>query len=226
MKYILLFLNSLITLNFSIVAQLIVPNGDFELFNQTKANREISINNLLYWNITPVDRNTPDYVNIKENAKVITDLYGKQDPKSGNGYVGLRIYPYAECIKTPLNKTLEKDKEYIISMYVSFAEASLYAISKFPIFLYDSSFSAAGYELVEPIILEKENKKSIIDTEKWVKLSVKYTAKGNENYINIGHYTTVFYEQQLDKQKRKKSSYSIKESYYYIDLIEIKEVSG
>ena len=231
-------LNSLFT-----SAQNLVVNGDFELYDSCPQLIG-SVNGFLQSAYNPHLEATTDYYNSCDiqpdpcidfgHVGIPLNSAGYQYAQSGNAYIGLIVYGFAETsreyIVIPLVSTLEKDSIYTISFGVSKPE--IFGIATDAIMV---AFSNSALP-IEPIgfgVLPLEGIKMadvpIHDYENWTQLTKQYKAKGNENYIVIGNFlsddettleessflpwvcsSTVYYGNEFD-------------SYYYIDNVSVEK---
>jgi len=146
---------------------------------------------------------------------------GSQEAFSGDSYAGIIAYDqsgsgkYTEYIQTRLENPLTKGKTYAISFMVSLADKSGFAISGLGAYISKEAVSASTKSFIsaKPQIISNE---VINNTKDWVKISGKYTATGNENYITFGAFNSVGKTAAANTP----SGINSTRAYYYIDGIQ------
>jgi OOP family OmpA-OmpF porin len=165
-------------------------------------------------------------VNVPEN------LMGYQHAHSGTCYGGLFAFShghYREYLQTHLSATLEKDKYYLLTMYVSLADYSRATVDQLGVcFLsktvyYDNSNVITD---LRPVYIKIENEVGR-DTTKWHQLNVVYKSSGGECVLLIGsfdinniHRTKVKAPKNVSSRINQRSE---RDSYYFIDDVSLIE---
>lgn len=158
---------------------------------------------------------------------VPTNGLGCQEPKSGAGYAGLYFYypeiqgvEYREYLAAPLSEPLVSGETYLVRLYMSLAEMSLYAVHAIQVLFTPDAISEPSTQGVlnyAPQLSHTEGA-FITDRDNWVELSWEYAADGTEQYMYIGNFqsnaeidTLYALPDNLDPEDH----YSV--SYYYVD---------
>ncbi len=165
-------------------------------------------------------------VNVPKNSM------GVQEANSGKCYAGVFAVShgyYREYLQTSLTSSLQKNKEYVLTMYVSLSDYSPLAIDKIGVcFLNNKVKFEHSEEITElrPTYIPIEDEVGM-DVEEWHEISVHYKAKGGENTLIIGSFAikrlwktgnTVPPEISSPIYKRIQ-----RDAYYYFDDISIHE---
>ena len=142
-------------------------------------------------------KGTSDYLNSCSNFNSNVEVpgnscFGKQSPRSGNGYVGLFCFAtsnYREYIQGNMQTPLVLGKRYVISYYVNLAEVSKVAINKLGIYfstaqVVENTTSNLLFtpQLVSPTSLFFSDKKE------WVNVSHIFTADQAHQFFTIGNF--------------------------------------
>ncbi|RSK41597.1 OmpA family protein [Mangrovimonas spongiae] len=216
-----------------LLSQNLVKNPSFEEFkNCPESIGYFSFDEdrgVRYW-LRPTG-GTPDYFNKCSKTVGYTNFNGQQNPRTGKGYAGFYGFThdnYREYIQGTLSQTLEKDKTYQISFYVSLSEQSNRAIRHFGVYFLDRKMSNINYDRVinahkvaaradnvafAPIF----NKNYLNNKTQWVQIQCSYKAKGFETYFLIGNFESNF-KSDVEKIERNKFKPM---AYYYIDDVAI-----
>lgn len=125
---------------------------------------------------------------------------GYEIPHSGQGYIG--IPTFGELTNTPdsrkfatgkLNQTLQANKTYRFSLYVSLSDSLIYSCNNLSIYFSDTipTFSVYDsykiqYNLTHPINVNFHQNMS--NKVGWTKLDTTFIASGNERYLTIGNF--------------------------------------
>jgi len=212
----------------NIIAQNLVLNSSFEVFKKCPKNKGLFHKNVTNW--TCSNYGSTDYFNACSDALGYYNYVGNQKPKTGDGYAGIYTYApgsYREYMQTKLVKKLIRGTNYTITFYVSLADCSSHAINNFLVLFTDSKLNNKSSSFIHRKHLDKDKIKydflAIMDstfytnTQKWIKISGTYTAKGFENYISIGNF-------DVNKKIEIKEVWSTAErqfAYYYIDDVSV-----
>ena len=208
----------------SAISQNIVLNPSFEEYFDCPRGFSYFHRNVKNWSIP--NNGTTDYYNSCSETMGFENFFGIQNPRTGNGFSGMYVYfngNYREYIQGRLSKTLERNKSYEISFFVSLAEASSHAIKDFQIVFMPTNRIRLTNKYIDLKEVSKHSKvdntanferKGFIDDQiNWVKLSTQYIASGFENYFIIGNFdkNSTLKKLKVGPKKGKPSS------YYYID---------
>jgi OOP family OmpA-OmpF porin len=135
-------------------------------------------------------------------AGVPYNFNGHQVSKFGKNYAGCYFYAkgnYREYIQGSFKSFLKKGAKYNVSLYISLAEKSNFAMKKIDFLLTKNIISNAIWTELSPSHLKNKitkdlsinsvkSKKEYNDTKNWVLVSKVITAKGGENFITIGNF--------------------------------------
>ena len=156
-----------------------------------------------------------------------TEKWNLPKPKNGEAYVGIRIYPdYREFIQIKLAQKLEAGKKYDFEMWVSWSDHSNYYAKELGASIYPKkpSYTSDYYIFTNPPQINSTNPKGIVqkDSSVWIPIRGVYRAKGGEQYLSIGNFSTDHFKSRL----RKKNWWGLKfwhhEAYYFIDAVSLK----
>ena len=181
---------------------------------------------------TPNFASTDYFNNCSETIGYI-NYNGRQKARTGEGYAGIYVLSdqnYREYIQGKLVKSLEKNKKYEVTFYISLADESSYAIKDIDILFSEEklkvNFNSSNIEkVINPKKITKKsfelysNSETVFfaDKKNWIKLSFQFTSKGYENYFSIGN----FKKNSKTKKHKMLSQSPYYFSYYYIDDISI-----
>lgn len=140
------------------------------------------------------------------NFDIPINMAGHQEPFKGNAYAGFVLYfdsiTYAEYIQGEMRKPLEKDMDYVITFYLSWAEFSDYYCDRIG-YLFNSEkiiieprkgrrIKRNNDKLYSNDMLStsngfvKLNDETKTDRMSWHKVQFIYRAKGGEKYLILG----------------------------------------
>ncbi len=181
-------------------AQNLVPNPSFEEYSQCPHNMG-QIQSATPWFMPYYWVLSSEYYNMCDSTTGgVFPIYLSQKPRTGNGLAGIVFYTsptatqeYREYIEVLLNKPLDSNKTYCISYYVSLFGYSTYAIDALcACFTTDSLLNQDPNIMLLPCPNMTCNTVGNIikDTLNWVKISMYYTAQGDESFITIGNFKT------------------------------------
>lgn len=188
---------------FSLVcnAQNLVQNGSLENYKHCPKFISNLNRNVTYF--SSPNFATPDYFNACSKNLGFKNHVGHQNPKHGKGYAGFYAYVtqnqnYKEYIQVNIGETLVKNQVYQLSFYLSLSDQSTHAIKNLAILLLSSELSVPDDEIITSKKINRFNIQHIQHTinnttfynnkEQWTKVSLKFTAKGFENYFIIGNF--------------------------------------
>lgn len=175
-----------------------------------------------------------DYFHSCSNIMSINhNFIGRQEAFEGNAYAGFYAYgpgDYREYIAGELDQKFTKGKSYKLSFRISLADKSEFAIRELGVLFLHKMLDLRTkrnipYDLMNRNGLNNyvglDNTKFYKDKDNWTEVAGEYVADGTEQYIIIGNFKSNF------ETKRKKVASNLKKaSYYYIDMVSIKEADN
>lgn len=211
----------------------LVPNGSFESLEK-KPKRLGKIENASSW-VSPTGVRADLFVSTKiPEISVPLNIYGKEDAKDGQNYVGFTAYSYGDkmprsYVMSKLNAPLKKGQKYCVKFYISLSEASKYASNNVAALIAkkipgtDSKVSL----IEEPSLMHFENEYQTFTARyNWTEVCGVYEAKGGEKYIAIGNFNSneeTRYERMKKDPKVKDVKVSqIVAAYYYLDNVSLR----
>lgn len=130
-------------------------------------------------------------------ASMPTNYAGFQYPRTGNKYIGLRSEtpiinnngvlsnnPYHEYIQIELSDSLEADKSYQVTFYISLSDNSLLQNNSIGAMLSQEDEFNFGVIAINPDINPGD---SLINSEDWTEVTGNYIAQGGEKFLSIGN---------------------------------------
>ena len=202
----------------SLQGQNLVRNGDFEISGRIFPFSLRTLGGLSVWSSPGIGS---------------TDFYKRDSRKveapSGKRYVGMGFFcPIYEeqyrqeylCGK--LKQRLVKGKEYCLSFYIRRSKGKGYQYRPDSIDLYFSKrrLRATAREYIKLDSFESVAiRNGQVNDLEWLKVSMIYKAKGDEQFISIGKFTRRYSFERIDDRP---SPYCAG-AYYYIDKVELVE---
>jgi len=204
----------------------LIPNPSFEETNAAVKKLKHEMRNfgvLADWKTltNSPDAHHPVVQEVKFDHKAPNFLkqFGSQEPRTGDGKVGLYITSNntKESIVTKLETPLKAGKYYYFHMYVSLGEG---AVTNSCTSSIGSYFTARVPRITETSTykLHIESSEMICDTNEWTKVCGVYKAKGTEKYISLGYFS------DSPNGKSLRSGGTFSDAYYYIDDVELREM--
>lgn len=182
-------------INFTYKAQQnLVPNGSFEEYDSCP-NFLDELYKCKYWR-NPSVFSSPDYFNsceINNTLSVPKNIFGYQNSFNGNAYAGIVLHGgtdfknYREYLIVRLTKTLTKDKSYNFSLNLSLADSAHFGTSDIEFGFYNDTIGI-DKNILTPNYIIHPNDDILTDKINWHKITVDFTAMGNENYLVIGNF--------------------------------------
>ena len=161
---------------------------------------------------------------------------GSQLPRTGRRFAGIITYygnayivepPYREYIQIGLETPLEPGEHYCVEMFVSLAEAPMYAANNLGMLFHETKiernswrvpYSDRGFPLpYTPHIVEEA---IITDSVNWVRVSDIFIADAPYQYLTIGNFSND--RETSSIQSRSSSVY--KYAYYFIDDVSVEKI--
>ena len=174
--------------------QNLVPNGSFEDLDDCPDDLG-QLERAKGWHNPSLA--SPDIFNICDDSAVGVpqNWQGTQPPQDGNGYAGIisktgNNQNYREYLQIQLKSKLEQGKSYYFEMYVSKGDVNIMLDKKLSILFTDSLTFQPNSEFIDAIPQIVTNT-YFVDKDGWTKFSTVYVAKGFENVITIGNFTTI-----------------------------------
>ncbi|RZJ70816.1 OmpA family protein [Flavobacterium sp.] len=166
----------------------------------------------------------------KGEALVPKNVFGFQEAKSGANYAGIYAYVSVgarEYIQGKLEHSLEADKIYKISFWVSLSEISDYAVDGFGFLFSENEIKLKSGGVLSPSEVKKANPGFVqivavgngaflSDKSNWTLVEATFKASGRERFFSIGNFRT-----NTETTKKLIQKQTDLTSYYYIDLVEI-----
>jgi gliding motility-associated-like protein len=175
-----------------------------------------------------------DYFNACSSGTIVgvpSNAGGYQNPRTGNAYLGFSLYgtiwfglEYKEYLGSGLKQTLNSNKNYCITYYVSLAEFSRYACDKIGVVF--SKDSILNMSSSQPLVLTPDFECTTIinDTLNWVQIQGTYLANGIERFITMGNFRTDANTNAIQVKPLNLPPNGIC-AYYYIDDISVIEIN-
>ncbi|MCB9360425.1 MAG: OmpA family protein [Flavobacteriales bacterium] len=210
-------------------AQNLVNDGSFEEYKRCPQNivQDIKKFSLVYWNIPT--KGTTDYFSSCSHKEGVSSVpnnqYGKQEARTGNGYVAIGYVgdKYGEYIESELTNFLIKDEEYYIEYWVSLADYSMYKLNSIGAYFSKERIRTSSSEILDLKADIEVRSNELCESKKWIKISSKYKARGGEKYIIIGGFISS--EKFMTKTDRKEYPKE-KAAYYYVDDVLVQKVKS
>jgi outer membrane protein OmpA-like peptidoglycan-associated protein len=218
-----------------LISQNLVRNPSFENTKRCADSISLFKTYVKHWS-TPT-LGTADVFNpcTERKVGVPNNFNGHQVSKFGKKYAGSYFYArgnYREYIQGSFKSPLKKGAKYKVSLYISLAEKSYFAMKTITFLLTKNSFSTAIWTELSPKQLENQttnsfsrnsinSEKAFKEKENWVLISKVITAKGGESFITIGNF-----QKNSSTKKEIISKEKNKISYYYIDMVSIELIGN
>lgn len=219
------------TCTFAQDAENLVSNGGFESIEK-KPKKLGSIESAMGW-VSPTGVRADLFSDDKiADIAVPENIYGKEDPKEGENYVGIVAYSSGgkiprSYIMSKLNVPLKKGMKYCVKFHVSLAEGSKYACNNLGAVFSNKPFGTDGKVPIieEPDVVHFKNETpgfGFTARYGWTEVCAMFEAEGGEKYISIGNFVNdgETAPQTMKKDKESKAAL-IAAAYYYIDDISV-----
>jgi len=214
------------------LAQNLVPNPGFEEFTQCPITfstdpKHFGPND---WN-SPT-QGTPDYFNkcAVGDMDVPRNWAGVSFAHSGVGYAGIYAWStaknnYREFIQCKLKAPLKSEAFYNLQFYFRLSSYSVYAIDRIGLALLETAVKVDHDSLLQiNPILTKINKIETL-TNEWYQASAKFQAKGGEQFLLIGNFSSNNATESMKIEYREGKSLMLASSaYYYVDDVSVSPV--
>lgn len=210
-------------------AQNLVPNPGFEEFHQCPRHLGNAAGDLLTWD-TPTQGSTDFFHACSQTMGAPDNFNGRQGTLEGEGYAGFYAYApedYREYLQVPLRQTLEKDRAYTVSFYVSLSERSDYAVGNLGVLFAREPLRARTKKNLSKKIwyaqtgnqyhyLESQQSGYLENTEGWQEVQIEFVARGTERYLLLGNFLP-----NPQTRTRPTGRSSNKGAYYYLDRVSL-----
>lgn len=169
-----------------------------------------------------------------EKVSIPKNDYGYQETIDGENYAGFRAYTKDSkktrtYLSTQLRDQLEEDKNYCISVSVSLADLSKYAVNNIGVLVTKNKSQKGDVKsIIDPNFQIKVKLNKVInEREGWVTICGTYTAKGGEGAVVIGCFDK---NDNLKIEKMKKPSGMLGtqslDAYYFVENVSVKQVEA
>ena len=167
--------------------------------------------------------------------------YGYQFPKTGDGFVGISIYGpepisggdsinhIAQYVSVKLNTPLKANTCYYGEFYTSLADICKLGTNRIGMYLSQNTFTTSLGSFTNTIQpqVEWDTTKIFTDTLNWVKVSGRFIANGNEQFLTIGNFKDGNHTKLIGLTSgfSNPSIIGVNYSYHYIDDVVLLECS-
>ena len=216
-------------------AQNLVPNPSFETYYQNESQGDNIPGVIPFWSsVGPIDwfhlnNNVPPLPYL---ATLPNNYLGRQLPRTGIAYAGFFSYlrnsfSTREMPFVPLNDSLEINKQYCVSFYLSMADTANYANSlmsalfmKDTTYLYDKvTYSPIDWtNYFTPQVTNTSG--FLSSTTSWMKVENSFVADSTYKYMVIGLFTNLVLHDTLYVPGGQ-FSWSNPYGYYYLDDVSV-----
>ncbi len=195
-------------------SQNLIPNSGFENYSDELIRQHGLLT--IYFNQTGWKSFGSIDLFSRVNETVPCNQFGKTCPVSGKAYMGMNAAYPREIAQTPLKKSLEKNKTYCISFYVSTSFKTDTAVKLRVLFSDTLVVNFSGFVFFPKTIALTE---CATEMDSWKKVSAVYKADGGEKYFIIGNF-----DDEHDPVKSKNHTWH--DSYYFVDDVSVKELNS
>ncbi len=212
-------------------AQNLVPNPSFEIFQYCPVTyNQTSLTQVDNWR--QASDGTPDYFNSCSNkAGVPNNMFGDQNAKSGEGYIGLVTFAaskrnYREYLRAPLSRKLTAGEMVCVELFVSPADDSRYVTDGIGVALSKKHLKYKTDKVLETTPVMQSPDLHLIDGyNQWTLLSSEFIAEGGERFITIGNFKP---DQRLNVLKRTTTVEIAANNwaYVYLDSVVVKPIKS
>jgi len=212
-------------------AQNLVMNPSFEDFVQCPTEYGSFQEDVIFWTC-PTNGSTDYFNDCSKEMSVHKNFAGGQHAFDGKAYAGFYAFgpkDYREYINGELKIKLEKGKKYIVSARISLSDKSAYVVDELGFLFGDKTLKLKTTRNIPHKIMVRNghssylgivNPKFFTDKSQWMEIKKEYIANGTERYFSFGNFKENRYTKTtLIEETLKKSS------YYYVDMISLKEAN-
>ncbi len=216
------------------MAQNLVPNPGFEAFSKCPVSFSTNAKDFgpNQWN--SATQGTPDYFNkcAFGDMDVPRNWAGVSFAHSGVGYAGIYVWSntrhsYREYVQCKLTEPLKPGAFYNLQFYYRLSSYSVYAIDRVGLALLNSELKVDHDSLLEihPALTRINELETL--TNEWYQASIKYLAKGGEQFLLIGNFSGNNSTAYMKIEYREGKSVMLGGSaYYYIDDVSISPLAA
>lgn len=207
----------------------LVENGGFEEY-EGKLKKAGQIELAEPWS-SPTSEGADLYsteANKYPGASAPDNLRGRAHAKTGNNYAGANFYSYngkepRTYLKVKLKEQMKKGQRYCVKFHVSLSDYSKYAVDKVQAYVTNVAVSKENdNNLIFKAQIPAVSSQIIEDMYDWQGVCGIYTAKGFENYVLIGNFSSGE-ETNYKKMKRPKGFVKPQQynAYYFVDDVSV-----
>lgn len=216
-----------------LTAQNLVVNGGFEAYYSCPSVIGNLSSDSKYLQ-APTSGST-DYFNIcgTKDVSIPKNFNGTQRAFEGEAYAGLYLLSpndYREYIQFELKEKLQKGKFYKVSLRLSLAEISAFAIQEASVLFTQDALSLETNQNLSPRRLDRfkvtkfsyvklKVKGTIFDSDEWSLVEAEFQAKGYEKYLTFGNFKDDRYSRTIRLNTKDNNQKPL--SYYYIDAVSV-----
>ena len=199
----------------------LVPNPSFEEYNSLPVTTGDGKGCISTWDFPNYPGGGDYYHSDSQSKKASTkkNHFGNQVPHTGNAYAGICISKECrEYLQVKLIRSLTKNKEYEIKIYISCADKLyLSTVNEFNIIFSKNQFNIIGNDfLLAPPELRFVKQTKYTNKKDWEELSMIYTANGTEQWMTFGSFP------YMENEKEYGEIFGLsKYAHYYIDDVSI-----
>ena len=227
----LIFLLPLILSAYGLKAQNLVPNGSFEAYSKCPGSYSRMAAEFSVPGWRSISTGSPDYFNScsEGEAAVPYNWAGVSDPYDGYGYAGIYTWinlpkNYREYLHCKLEAPLVEDSLYQVEFRYKLASYAKYCTDRIGLLLSDSLQTLKHDRLLKmtPTMLALKDSALTAETGGWELATMKYRARGNEQFLTIGNFAdnqstkTYYIRFRPDAEPMLAQS-----AYYYIDDVKV-----
>jgi hypothetical protein len=194
--------------------QCLVPNGDFEYYNNAPSNIA-NLSDAPFW--SSATAGSPDYFNtVATNtvAGVPTNTFGSANANSGNGYAGILSYNTYEYLQTKLNCKLEKFQNYDVSFFYQLSSGSQVGADNLGLCL--STAAPQGTAAINASVPQLVAPGFVTNNNLWQQSFLGSFPGGGEEFLTIGNFNTA-----ATQSVTVAPSGTIIPTYFYIDDVSV-----
>ncbi len=224
-------LMALTMLSSKIIAQNMVPNGNFEHYSTcpTSFSQMFLCNGWRQYHT-----GTSDFLHTCNTGIIInpfSNILGAQTPANGNGYSGLATYnhnntPYKEYIARQITP-LQPGALYEVSLSASLADTSQWATNDLGVWFYDVGATATlttGMSVPGVAQVSYTGSGYITNKTGWVRLTANYMADSFYDNIVVGGFIPTGSLTPMPVSSGS-SNPNTSYAYYYIDSVVVKRIN-
>lgn len=212
-------------------AQNLVPNGSFEDYAVCPGSYSEHPSDFRVTSWRSISTGSPDYFNTcsEGEASVPYNWAGVSDAFDGHGYAGIYVWmyqekDYREYLHCKLNEPLVRDSLYRIEFRYKLSSYSKYSTDRMGLLLSDSLKRIPNDRplAIDPTFAFQKDSALTPETGSWELAQAEYRAKGNEQFLTIGNFSSNEATHYYHINFRPASQPMLaKSAYYYIDDVKV-----